>query len=132
MVSLRSRSMHVHGLINMIIDTGSTISFISEGDAFRLHIPMSKLKSEGIAEVGGCTSMLYELKKVVLSFKNEKGKIEKIDLPAIYVLKSTKRDKKNLALSRSLPSAIGVDFLKSQKFDIRTEITKNIAYLEKI
>jgi len=129
---LSSHSMHVHGVITMIVDTGSTLSFISEGDAVRLHVPMKKLESKGVVEIGGCKSHYFALKKVTLSFKDEKGKIQKIELPEMYVLKSTKRDNKNLSIAYSIPSVIGVDFLQSQKFNLRTDITNNIVFLEKI
>ena len=128
---IRSAKYRLAGKIEFYVDTGSPETFISQSDAFRLHVPMSSLPFLRNAKIGGSTYELKRIREIELKFKTEEGELESITLPEFSVLEGTKRDIKGLQESNSVPSLMGVDFLTVNSLALYFNPSKNTAYLEK-
>lgn len=127
--------------IDMVVDSGASVTVISERHAILLDIDYEILKpGAGFIGIGGsCDS--YLLNDVTLSFKvtNEEYHIEKLE--SISVMRHKKheekcpecghewvpREKEKSDLALSLPSLLGMDV--TSKFKIRYTPTK--IFLEK-
>lgn len=131
--SIRAPQYHIKfGGFEVVMDTGSPETFITEGIAFQLNIPVSKLPFEKHVKIGGNTFEFRKMLNVTLYFINNEGGSEKIELPIIYVALSVKRDKDSLTMSYSLPAVLGTDFLLKNKLAFYCSPYKNIAYFEKV
>ena len=125
---------HYHiglGQVEFLVDTGSNETFISEGTALRLNIPIGKLPFEKHIKLGGSTLKLLKMTNVIFYFKNNENKLEKLNLPIIYVMQATKKDGQSRIAAQSYPSIIGTDFLTRNKFSLVFTPHKNIAYFER-
>lgn len=115
-----------------IVDTGSSVTFISDGDALRLGIPMSSLPFSQHVRMAGSVFELYEISHIKVHFKHKEEQEDKIisfDYK-YYVSKSTKRDQKSRDIAQAFPSILGMDFLKENKLKLVVIPHKDIAYLE--
>lgn len=119
------------GQVEFLVDTGSSETFISEGTAVKLNIPISKLPFEKHVKMAGSTLELLKMSDITLFFKNDENKSEKIELPFIHVMQATKKDIQSRTAAQSYPSILGTDFLTKNKFSLIFTPHKNIAYLER-
>lgn len=126
-VALVRGPYRIFGSVKFFIDTGSSISFISEGDAKRMNIPFKILEFKDRTAVGGVPIMLAEIKSITFSFKTEEGFLP-ITSQKIYVSRilSTKAE------VPYYPSIIGVNFLEINKLRLVYSPFEKIAFLEKI
>lgn len=134
--TLRCSNFRLYGQVIFIMDTGSPFTILSEGDALKLNVPIKNLKNppdeKRHIHMGGSVSELKMIpKKVNLTFKNGDNKTETITLSNLCVAIATKRDNKNVVLSQSSPSILGLDFLKDNGFLLYVDPKKGLAYLEK-
>lgn len=131
-VSFTIRAAHIFGAIEAIVDTGSPETIISEADAIRLNIPISRLKFASHSYgIGGSPIAKYELRNVTLSFRTDENKAETIKLDKVYVSRRTSKDARTTDIALGVPSIIGNDFLLKQKFVLYFNPNKNVAYLER-
>jgi hypothetical protein len=130
--SLRAPSYHIYGAIEFIIDTGSTETFISEGHALQLQIPIRSLEFDKVSYgLGGASFNLYKLRDAILSFKTAEGKVEKFELKSIGVAETTaKRDERTRRISLGALSVLGTDFLIKNKLKLFLDFVNGIGYLE--
>lgn len=134
--SLRCPNFRLWGQVTFIMDTGSPLTILSEGDALKLKVPIKSLKNPPSEKkdvyMGGSVSELKIIpKKINLTFMKNDNKTETIVLPDLRVAISTKRDDKHKKLSQGSPSILGLDFIKNNGFLLYVNPKKNLAYLEK-
>jgi hypothetical protein len=114
-----------------IIDTGSNNTFISQGDAMRLNIPIGNTSFQEHVNMAGSTYELRKMRDVILRFKNDQGKLETIKFNEFNIALSTQKDQKNIDIANAFPSIIGNDFLTTHKFSLHFTPHKNEAYFER-
>lgn len=130
--SIRSERYRLYKPIVMMIDTGSPETFLSEEDALKYKIPVNALEFVKPAYgLGGGTFNLHKMTNVILSFLDEEQKILRVNLSALYVSISMKKDERSKFIARTIPSIMGTDFLKNNNFVFHLDMPKNVAYLEK-
>ncbi|MBI2668056.1 hypothetical protein HYX17_04800 [Candidatus Woesearchaeota archaeon] len=129
---LNSHSYRIaFGQIVFVVDTGSNETFISEGDALRLNIPINKLSFERHIRMAGSTFELLKTKSLSIIMRDEENKTQKIDLDFSYVARGTKKSDKEKNIALSFPSILGLDFLEKNKFSLVVTPHMDLAYLEK-
>ncbi len=120
------------GFIKAIIDTGSPVTVISEGDALKMQIPVSNLPSGGHHYgLGGSAIELKYMTDITFSMRTVEEKTENVHFDQIGISKSAIRDERALRISQAVPSIIGLDFLRDNKFTLHIDLTKNELYLER-
>lgn len=110
-----------------VVDTGSDATFISEGDALRLQIPVKILQPIEVFQMAGAKYHLLLGKKGSLYFKTEENKSLRIDLTNIPLARSTSKHKPE----SDFPSILGTDFMIAHGFSLYFNPKKDIHYLEK-
>ena len=126
------RSRIFHQPIEFLIDTGSSLTFISELDFKRLQINKNLLvtsQKERHLRIGGGTYNLFTLStKTEFHFKTENETSSKFEIPSIEVsLAVSQRDSK---MGEGI-SIIGTDFLKTNEMVLHANFKKHDFYLEK-
>ena len=97
--------------ISFIIDTGSSKSFLSEGEALRINFPLNCLtESEPIIRMGGSKYHLFTTKPISLLFKTNNEKLHKISLEKFSISKASKKTNEAKQESQNFPSILGTDF----------------------
>ncbi len=129
--SISSAKYRMFGRVSFYVDTGSNETFISQSDAFRLHVPVNSLPSLRHAKIGGSTYELKRMKEIELRFKTEEEKLETITLPEFSVLVGTKKNAEGLQEANSVPSLMGTDFLIINNLALYFNPSKGEAYLER-
>ncbi|HLD19103.1 MAG TPA: aspartyl protease family protein [Candidatus Nanoarchaeia archaeon] len=126
-VTIRSEKYRVpYSQVIFLVDTGSTLTFLSPDDASRLHIPVSSLMAFHHVQVGGTMIELSKMNKVELILKDAKGIIVKPIV--IEELNVGKMVRKNKILG--VPSILGLDFLLDNRLSFHYLPSEKIAYLE--
>ena len=125
--SLRIRKQ----LMEFVIDTGSPDSYLSDRDVRRLQVPLKGGKIKGEVDFGGSRFKQIKLPKItmyLLKEDPEKGYYTlRITLSA---LRTTKCSQRKLRVAQTLPSILGLDFLKEQRVSLHVLMSENMAYLE--
>ena len=123
MLPAQVRGKKIGGLIEFIVDTGSSVSFIGTVDCFRLNIPVTSFPlAEPKHLVVGTESLeLRELGKIVLGIMVDE-KLERIEMNSFKAAKG-------LRGKESTPSIFGLDFLKANNFYLYANPAKNVAYM---
>jgi len=130
---IECRSLRIQKQItSFILDTGSSDSLISTKDAIKMQIPLSGKTSSGDIDFGGSRFEKIDLQEFTMYALKENSKISehitlKINLSA---LRSNKKSEKKIQVAESLPSILGMDFLKEQNLSLHVILRENIAYLE--
>jgi hypothetical protein len=119
-------------IAKFVIDTGSSESYISMKDSVKFQIPLNNKKCTGEVDFGGSRFDKISLPKFnmyVLEEDNSKNKflLLKINISA---LRSNKNNKLKLQVAESLPSILGLNFLKEQKLSLHVIMAEDVAYLE--
>jgi len=133
---LRCLNFRLFGNVIFIVDTGSPLTILSEGDALRLNVSIKNLRNPPDEKkhiyMGGSISELKMIpKKINLTFKNKDNKTETIILSNLCVAIGTKRDERHKGISQGSSSVLGLDFLKDNEFLLYVNPKKDLAYLEK-
>lgn len=124
-------AIHVNGLIqkvSFLIDTGSSVTTVSQGDAEDLGIDTSKLKERAkpsITYAGHIRPLDLGKMDFIMVEENRRFVLE--HLQSVDVLPST-GDKE---LDKSLPSVMGMDFLNECSYSLYVCPKDNEAFLEK-
>lgn len=118
-------------IIDFVIDTGSSDSYLSDKDVRRLQIPIKNRASKGEVDFGGSRYKKISLPEITLYLlkedKEEGYHTLKIRLSA---LKTTKISERKVIIAQALPSILGLDFLKEQKISLHVILNEDLAYLE--
>ena len=116
-------------IVQFVVDTGSSDSFLSELDVKRLKIPIKDKEVKNEIDFGGSRFKQVSLPKINLYLlkENKETDLFKINLSA---LKTTKLSEKKIQIAQTLSSILGIDFLKEQKLSLHIILSENLAYLE--
>ena len=133
---LKCPLFRLYGQVVFIVDTGSPLTMLSEGDALKLKVPIGNLRDSPIDRkhiyMGGSISEIKLIpKQLDLVFKDDQSKAASVTLPNICVALSTKHDNRHKQIAQGSPSIMGLDFLRDNGFTLVVDPKKNIAYLEK-
>lgn len=115
--------------IRFALDTGSPASFFSQAEVKRLSIHTGSLAEEGFIFFGGSkhkVRVASAVDLIMLTDQNEKKEF-KHNMQAI---ETTKKNLQNLQVVETLPSIIGLDFLKEHKLSLHVFPSQQLAYLE--
>ena len=132
--AIECKSLRIHKrLARFIIDTGSINSFLSTKDVISLQVPVSGVKADDQVDFGGSRFDRVELPKFnIYVFKEDKNSNEYITLKIkISALRSNKKSKEKIQIAESLPSILGMDFLKEQRLALYVNPAEKISYMEK-
>lgn len=119
-------------ILDFVIDTGSSESYLSDKDVRRLHIPIKGRRSIGEVDFGGSRFnriSLPEFDMYLLQEDKQKNESAQIKL-SISALQTTKSSPKNIQVAQTLPSILGLDFLKHQKISLHVILSEDVAYLQ--
>ena len=130
---IECRSLRVrHRFMRFVIDTGSSDSYLSDLDVKRLQIPIKDRRPIGDVNFGGSTFKQVPLPKFkiyLLMEDNDKNDYLTFDVP-LTALKTTKMAEKKRKVTETLPSILGMDFLREQKLSLHVILTEDLAYLQ--
>ena len=118
----------VFGYISFFVDTGSDVSFISTTDAFRLKLSPTTFPFKRNIIIGGSSLALKKMEKVLLTFKTERLKREVVNCPEFLIAQALRKKDKT---AQSVPSILGLAFLKEHKLALHVNPSGSEAYLEK-
>ena len=127
------KKLRIHKqFMEFVIDTGSPHSYFSDKDVKKLQVPMRGLQSKGFVDFGGSRFKHISLPKVeVYLLKEGKDNNDPLKLKiAISALNTTKCSEKKIQIAQTLPSILGMDFLREQEVSLHVILTENIVYLE--
>lgn len=117
-------------LMDFVVDTGSPNSYLSDKDVRRLQIPIKEKLSKEEVDFGGSRFKQVSLPKIEMYLlKEESGKPLTLSV-TISALKTTKTSAKKIQVAQTLPSILGLDFLREQKLSLHVILTEELAYLE--
>ena len=118
-------------LMNFVIDTGSPDSYLSGKDVKVLQIPLKNRSSSGDVDFGGSRFKQVSIPKIKMYLLKEGKEEDYVELDVVLkALKTTKTSEKNVQVADSLPSILGLDFLKSQKLSLHVLLAEEMAYLQ--
>lgn len=117
-------------VIEFVVDTGSSESYISEKEVIKLQIPTSEKRSSGEVDFGGSRYSQIELPKITFYMLDEEKKPVRIEA-SFYALKTNKTSPYKIQAASALPSIIGTNFLKEQKLSLHVIMSEEIAFLER-
>ena len=115
--------------VSFIVDTGSSKSFMSHGDALRLQIPISSLSHTEPLRMGGSRYELLQTKPFLFHFKTEEIKLYPIKTSKFFVALGTKKTEEAITESQNFPSILGTDFLMTNKLYLHFDPHNNEMYL---
>ena len=119
----------IHAPIRMVVDTGASMTSISERDAIRLGIDYSTLycpEDQAVYGIGG-VCRCYLTGEAILMFKISKNSWHSERLPCVAVLKTETESEEEREIALKIPSLLGKDVL--QRYS--TRFTEKRVYLEK-
>jgi len=117
-------------LVEFVVDTGSPNSFISHSDVKNMQIPVMGKKVEGEIDFGGSRFKYFSPPKFNIYVLKGEGKDYTKFKVSLQALKTTKTSKKKIEIAHNLPSIIGINFLREQKFSLHVILTEELAYLQ--
>ena len=117
-------------IMEFIVDTGSQNSYLSYLDVLRLQVPISEKPSDKEVDFGGSRFKQILLPTIKIHLlTDDKSTTLTLEIN-INALKTTKTAPKKVQIAESLPSILGMDFLKEQKLSLHIILTEDLAYLE--
>jgi len=115
------------GFVSFVIDTGSPYTFLSERDAEKLKIPLKELETDKkLIGLGGKPFELLFFRHGKFNFRTEEGTIHSICW-SIRLRNYAEQQK----YREELPSILGTDFIKDNKFVLYYNPSRSIAYFER-
>jgi len=113
-----------------LIDTGCYKSSIAPRDVKRMNIPYSAFTQPVSRPVGlgGLKHFIHVAKGVTLSFRDEEGKSQRVELPEIDVLRSVGSEEE----AKHVPTILGTEFLEKAGFSLFYNPKRKEAYLETV
>lgn len=116
--------------VNFVIDTGSPDSFLSPMDISKLQISLAGKKSTSPVKLGGSQYNAIPLPDFKFYMLKDDKSIFTEENIKIYGLQPVTTSLEKLQSSQTLPSILGMNFLRNQKFSLHVILTENIAFLE--
>jgi hypothetical protein len=129
-MSIRKKPLRIHGFVRAFIDTGSPYTIFSEREGLRLQFPYRRIKPQENLGLGGGKIALHPCTRLKVGIRDLKNNLHEFEIDA-YFSRSTRRDKRSIAESQSIPNILGVDFLKSIGFSFIYNAWERIALLAK-
>jgi hypothetical protein len=124
-----SRLRVQHHLIDFVIDTGSSDSFLSEKDVKKIQVPIAGKAITGEIDFGGSRFKQVQLPKMIVDVLDEGENVVKLEV-SLTALKTTKVSEKKTRQAETLPSLLGLGFLKEQRCALHVIMQEELAYLE--
>lgn len=115
-----------------LIDTGSPWVALTPPDSLMLNVPLSALRTAPeypIVNFGAYKFRRLLLKDVSIIMRDEARRTVSLGISSITVLKPTK--KMPSGKFKSLPSVLGVDFIRENNLELHFSPAKNEAFLHK-
>ena len=116
-------------IMEFVIDTGSPDSYLSDKEVRRLQIPIKDVPSSGEVDFGGSRFYQISIPKITMYLLKEDKGYHTLNI-SLSALKTTKMSEQKIQMAQTLPSILGLDFLKEQKISLHVILTENLAYLE--
>ncbi len=126
-------SLRIHRqVMRFVIDTGSSDSYVGDRDVKRLQIATKGKISKGEIEFGGSRFQQISIPKFTMHLlKEDKQDNECMTLHVtLSALKTTKSSPRKIQIAQTLPSILGLDFLREQRLSLHVILTENIVYLQ--
>jgi len=118
-------------LMNFVIDTGSPDSYLSGKDVKVLQVPLKGRSSSGEVDFGGSRFKHVSIPKIKMYLLKEGKQDDYVELNVnLKALKTTRTSERNIQVAESLPSILGMDFLKDQKLSLHVILAEDMAYLQ--
>ena len=118
-------------IMDFVIDTGSVNSYLSNKDVKRLQIPIKDKPAKEDVDFGGSRFKQISLSGITIYLLKEDKEKGCLTLNvSLSALKTTKCSERKVVIAQTLPSILGLDFLKEQKISLHVIPTENLAYLE--
>ena len=120
-------------LMDFVVDTGSSASYLSDKDVRRLQIPLRGRTAEKAVDFGGSRFMQILLPSFRLHLlKEDKQRNDVVTLAVcLNALQTTKQSLEKRQVAQTLPSILGMDFLKGQRLSLHVLPAEGVAYLQK-
>ena len=116
--------------ISFVVDTGSSESYLSLIDISKLQISLGHREATGKIKFGGSTYNTIPLPKFTFYIlKEDKSLLKKQDI-TLFALQPITTSPTKLQFSQTLPSILGLDFLRNQKMSLHVILTEDMAYLQ--
>ena len=116
--------------ISFVVDTGSSESYLSLIDISKLQIPLGHKETTGKVNFGGSTYNTISLPKFTFYMLKEDKSALKRENVTLFALQPITTSPTKLQFSQTLPSILGLDFLKNQKLSLHVVLTEDMAYLQ--
>lgn len=110
----------------LIIDTGSSFSFINYPNFLRLNFPKGNIVVKNMI-IGNASIDLMSVPNLKLYMKSEEEKVISITTSALTVALPSEKDK---GKAYELPNIIGLDFLDAHGLKLFVDIKNRDCYLE--
>ncbi len=123
-------SLRIHKkLVQFVVDTGSQASFLSPKEAQRLQIALQEKKRSGEVELAGSLFHQVDLPetKFTLLSDHRTPVVIKVKISA---LRTPKTKEEKILQASTLPSLLGIDFLRQTKLSLHVIMHEEMAYLE--
>jgi len=113
-----------------LIDTGCYKSSIAPRDVRRMNIPYSAFPQPVSRPIGlgGLKHFIHIAKEVILSFRDEEEKSQRIELPEIDVLRCVGSEEE----AKHIPTILGTEFLEQAGLSLFYNPKRKEAYLEAV
>lgn len=129
---ISGEAMHIP--THVLLDTGSPFTVITPKDFLRTRLSLLDGKTQGLmtCKLAGFTFYRKPIAtKITYRFLSEEDKVIEIEYPNAEFLIPAKREDVDAPGLKSIPSIIGVDFLRYNDFTFTFNPNKKIVYLEK-
>jgi gag-polyprotein putative aspartyl protease len=117
-------------LMDFVVDTGSSASYLSDKDVRRLQIPMRNKAAGQEVDFGGSRFRQVILPSFRLHLLKEDNAVVGLSV-SLNALQTTKQSEEKRQIAQTLPSILGMDFLKQQKLSLHVLPSEGIAYLQR-
>ncbi len=117
--------------IEFVIDTGSPSSLLSEREVKRLRIPLER-HDGGEVDFGGSRFKKISLPPCTIHLLPEKQDSDESFVLSVSLaaLRATKMPLSQEQMAPTLPSILGLNFLREQKLSLHVILTEELAYLQ--
>jgi len=118
--------------VDACVDTGSPVTVLSPRDALTTRLPLSAMRSGPTSSLAGFTFFRHDIGPVGLRFRTEDDKLLSVGLSSLSVLVPTKThmDKETQKMIGIIPSLVGTDLLREQRWKFHYDPAGNESHLE--
>jgi hypothetical protein len=127
---IECRHLRIHRkLVKFAVDTGSSDNFLSQQEISHLQLPIKGKSPSGIVDVGGSRFEQIRLPEFKIHLLKENNELVTRNIH-LFALKTTKKSEEKVLISNSLPSILGLSFLKELNFYLHVFMHENTAFIE--